>query len=427
MLESNPNQPILVNISHICEGLDLGPVTKVWTKLAAGGQRLELLKNLKKLDIGLNVVEDNLSDLRLKFRSAEMKAKGNNSQSGRRVVREPMRLKQMDGRRTYQETITEVNQWRHKLKQTLGEHTWKYRSVIKYLKGEETQEREVCKEKNREKIDHLIEKHKTDEEDELDKVLDDLKDYGNLSVFDRGKFEIIEKETYEITTIGKVELKDDERGILMQHPQFALLDNLSAVNLDWDRELGFGKCRYELSKEIAEKLEDEGGGNIKIMDEEKTKMEQTEAKSRQVFDGEKKILDLRKQRVTDMEDNSRVTLPHPLPPNYEADIEMRRTVYKRLEGEYRRENCGDKGEQPSNLTKSEENGLKRLKKRIKAKEIVVMRTEKSNKFAVATFEKYIELGTPHFGKDREITMKEIIEREKFLNGGRVGGQGCLNY
>ena len=51
------------------------------------------------------------------------------------------------------------------------------------------------------------------------------------------------------------------------HPQFALLDNLNQVNLDWDSELGFGKCRYELSREIADRLEDEpieravGGNN----------------------------------------------------------------------------------------------------------------------------------------------------------------------
>ena len=38
-------------------------------------------------------------------------------------------------------------------------------------------------------------------------------------------------------------------------------------------------------------------------------MEEIEAKSRQVFDGERQVLDMRKQRVTDMEDNSRVTLP----------------------------------------------------------------------------------------------------------------------
>ena len=112
MSKSPPTPPHLEHTAYLYEGLDLGSVKKVWTKLAAGEQRLELLKNLKKLDIGLNEVEDNLSDLKLKFRYAAMKAKGNNSQSVRRVVREPMRLKLMDARRTYQETITEMNQWR---------------------------------------------------------------------------------------------------------------------------------------------------------------------------------------------------------------------------------------------------------------------------------------------------------------------------
>ena len=156
MTESPPPHPYLVNTSQTCEGLDLGPVTKVWTIMAAADERLELLKNLIKLDIGLNEVEDNLSDLTRKFRSAEMKLKRNKSECGRRVVREPMRLKLMDARRTYQETTTEMNNWRRKLKQILGDNSWKYRSVIKYLKGEESRERVLCKEKNRSKIENLM-------------------------------------------------------------------------------------------------------------------------------------------------------------------------------------------------------------------------------------------------------------------------------
>ena len=159
-----------------------------------------------------------------------MKSKGNNSESGRRVVREPMRLKLMDARRTYQETITEMNQWRQKLKQILGDNSWKYRSAIKYLKGEESKERVLCKEKNKSKIENLMKKHKNKEEDEIDKVPENLHVYANLSVFDQGKFDQIEKETYEITIIGDVELSAAERGILCHHPQFALLDNLFLWN-----------------------------------------------------------------------------------------------------------------------------------------------------------------------------------------------------
>ena len=69
-----------------CEGIDLGAVTKLWTKLAADSERLELLKNLKKLDVGLNEAEDNLTDLTHKFRSSCMKLKGTNSESMRGVV-----------------------------------------------------------------------------------------------------------------------------------------------------------------------------------------------------------------------------------------------------------------------------------------------------------------------------------------------------
>ena len=61
--------------------------------------------------------------------------------------------------------------------------------------------------------------------------------------------------------------------------------------------------------------------------EEREKMEEIEARSRQVFDPEEKSVDFRKKRVTDLQENSRVIL---LPPIEEASIEMRRDNIKRV-------------------------------------------------------------------------------------------------
>ena len=156
----------------------------IWTKLAADGERLELLKSLKKLDVGLNEEEDRLTDLTQKFRSMEMRNKGNKSECVRGVVREPMRLKLMDARKTLQETISQMNQKRRELKLKLGDNSWKYRSVMKQLRGEQEIEREVCRKKNREKVDNLWKKHEDNKETELDFVPTDLEEYGNLTVFD---------------------------------------------------------------------------------------------------------------------------------------------------------------------------------------------------------------------------------------------------
>ena len=213
--------------SQVCEGIDLGAVTKTWTKLAADGERLELLKNLKKLDIGLNEAEDNLTDLTSKFRSSRMKVKGTKSECVRGVVREPMKVKLMDARATYQESITAVNRSRSELKLILGDNTWKFRSVIRYLKGEQQKVSDCSREKNQEKINNLRKKHKSNVESELDKVPADIESFRELSVFDRGKYDLIEKESYEVLIIGDIELSEEARGILTMHPQFSVLDNLS--------------------------------------------------------------------------------------------------------------------------------------------------------------------------------------------------------
>ena len=64
------------------------------------------------------------------------------------------------------------------------------------------------------------------------------------------------------------------------------MENFVTENLDWDRELGFGKLRYQLSRELQEKVE----GEQEITEEERKKIEKIEAGGRQIFDGEIKSL-----------------------------------------------------------------------------------------------------------------------------------------
>ena len=122
-----------MNTSQHCDGIDLGLVKQTWIKLAASEMRLELLKDLIALDIGLNEVEGFCSDLRLKFRS---KTLSNKSDSEKGVVREAMRLKLLDERKYSQELTRDRNKWRRQLKTTMEDNPRKFRSVIKFLRGE---------------------------------------------------------------------------------------------------------------------------------------------------------------------------------------------------------------------------------------------------------------------------------------------------
>ena len=139
-----------------------------------------------------------------------------------------------------------------------------------------------------------------------------------------------------------------------------------------------------------------------------------------------KSYDARKLRVTDMQINTRVTLPKGLPSHHEAWVEVRRSKNEQVCTDYIKKNCNEKGEQKSNLTKSEMKGLISLKKRIREGSIVVLSTDKSNKFALTDMEAYKVMGAVHTAKDRKISRREMIEREKVLNSHAAMWNKMLN-
>ena len=144
--------------------------------------------------------------------------------------------------------------------------------------------------------------------------------------------------------------------------------------------------------------------------------EEIEAKSRQYYDPEKKLFNYGRKRATDLKENSRVTLPRPVSAENEAGIEIRRKSFRRVVANFRKEECNHKMEQKPNLTKSEANGLKSLQNRIQNEEIVVLRTDKSSKLSVTDLNTYIEMGKKHTKNDTIISMKEVAEKEKIING-----------
>ena len=125
---------------------------------------------------------------------------------------------------------------------------------------------------------------------------------------------------------------------------------------------------------------------------------------------------MRKKRVTDMKENSRIYLPKPLPALEEAKIAIRRETYENVFKTFKEEKCTEKGEQKSNLTWSQRKGLKSLKKRTEEGEIIIMMTDKSGKFAVADVESYLEMGRVHTAKDREVGQDVVERTQRLFNG-----------
>ena len=125
--------------------------------------------------------------------------------------------------------------------------------------------------------------------------------------------------------------------------------------------------KKELEESLGE-LPTEEKKEMQLSPEQEEIMEEQEAKSRLTFDPVEKIFDDRKLRVTDLKECSRITLPQPLLTKEETVIEMRREIHANIYNTYRRERCNKEGEQRSNLSPEEQEGLKTLRERIKKKD-----------------------------------------------------------
>ena len=215
--------------------------------------------------------------------------------------------------------------------------------------------------------------------------------------------------------IGDIELTDNERLILRLPPKFSIEENLPPEGLALEEEMANAKCRMTLKKEEEERLDDDdkGIGEGEEEDEDfEEDMEKLDAQSRQIYDPKTRTFNGGKRRATDLKECARITLHKPVETKHEAMIETRRNMTEKTYNEYRSEECNKKGEVRGNLTEEEKDGLKRLQKRIKEKQIVIVKTDKSGKLCVVTREEYERMGMEHTKKDTEIGRKQIVEMEK---------------
>ena len=121
----------------------------------------------------------------------------------------------------------------------------------------------------------------------------------------------------DVMIIGDIEIDSDEMSVLTLPPDFATLANLDEESFIHEEEMAMTKLRWEKKKMIEEDLGEE---NIELTEQEKERIDIEDAQKRQIFDPINKVLDLRRRRVTDLKENSKVYLPKPLPSNEEAKI-----------------------------------------------------------------------------------------------------------
>ena len=401
--------------------MDLSLAESVWRKKAKSDCRLKLMIDLLDMGLGFNELEHFNEALHQKIRSESVRRRlQDGKKSENKVVREAMLFKIRDEQCTNKEADVELQKERRNIKNKYGENTRRCRGILRVLNEMAQSVRHEKNETYKRKLKTLKERNMGDMDAKLNRVPPEIKDYEDAKIFSRERFDGIQEANIEIVKVGDVEINEDEERIIKKHPKFALLEDLKIEDLELDFEIGFGKYRYQRLGEIRDKKEIEktgiGDKEEEIQSpEERQKEEIQDAMTRQIFDPIDKIYDGRKLRVTDLEINTRVTLPKGLPEDQEAHIEIRRSKYLEVCRKYITNNCNQKGEQRSNLSKEELRGLISLKKRIKEGNLIIMNTDKSNKFGLTDIDTYRAMGRVHTSKDKKITRRELIEREKTLN------------
>ena len=176
------------------------------------------------------------------------------------------------------------------------------------------------------------------------------------------------------------------------------------------------KARYQVLSDGSEPDDGEQAYPSPNSPEFQKVVREQEAETGLTYDCNTGIFDFRKLKVTSLKQNSKVFLPPPLAPVEESMMALRSEKYMAEFKKYTRDNCNDRGDQVSNLTKMQERGLKSLISRQKRGEVKVIQTDKSGKFALVTPQLYSEMGEVHTCRDKQISMLEVEETQAKMKG-----------
>ena len=409
--DTNQHNNIPTDLNILGSGIVYRDARRIWMKKARAILRLDLLKSLQAENLGLQQVENFVQNQAKSRLSKKFQKKDLRDSSQIEFI---MRSKIRDAYEAVRETTLLKSKLKKKLTSILRKNSKLGERIFQQLEREKEKTVALIRKKNDEKIKRSREKNVNIKDKEKVKVVPEiLAKYKEINIFQTEYNQHQQEANIKVMVIGDISIDDEEMSVLKLPPDFATLASLTEEDFLHDEEMAMAKLRWEKKKLIEEDLGEE---NVEITEEEKEQIEIVEAQSRQIFDPINKSLDLRKRRVTDLKENSKVYLPKPLPSKEEAKIEIRRDQYEKVFKAYVDENCSESGAQSSNLTFSQKNGLRKLQKRKKDGDIIILTTDKSGKFAVTDTETYLEMGAVHTDKDSIVSDHEIKRIQRLHNG-----------
>ena len=399
-----PKIPVSITPS-LMGGKERRAKVKLWKNLAESSARINLLRILIREGIGLNEVEEFGMGLQSKFKSQKFKNSAKLTRKDGKIVEHAMKNKLADEQCYFRELVVLRNKARREIDKKIKKNSKPYRKFMLKLGQEEKRKKTQMTIKFKKKVDHLKKKYNSDKNQSELTVPEDIQEFSENAVFDKKKFDTIEETSYDVKVIGDIELSDQEKQVLRLHPKFCVAEKFQPIQFEQEQEAALAKLRMEFRKQEE---------NKELSEEEVQECEEFEALCRQVYDPMTQEYDARKKRVTDLQECAKVTLPKPLSAENEAKLELRKTTQMEIFRDYLHKN-GDKNKE-SNLTQEEKVGLKSLQKRMKENDLVILKTDKSSKFAVTNKQEYIQMGQEHVAKDKMINRQELIETEETING-----------
>ena len=392
-----------------------------WRKLVDSEERLRFFKYMVGRELEVRDIEHFGDDLNEKFKSEKMRG----GRSERAVIKAIMELKLKDERRFQREIKKRRDRDKRELERQMDSKN-SFKVIISQINGEAVKWRKMERSKFESKIEHLKRLRREREEEELQKCPEEIKDYNKLIIFNKEEIEKLKKEDVEVTVIGKVDLDNDEKAVLKLPPKFAVRCKLDDIDMQTEVEMGMAKIRYQTRKEeqvrnideideIEENTENKVVKRQRLDSEQIAELEHLErldAEGRRVYDPIGKSFDHGNKRCTDLQENSKVNLPGPCDKFTESSIELLRNNIMKAYRKCKKRLCNEKGEQTTNLTREEQRGLRKLQKRIRNHEILVIKTDKSGKLAVIDRDKYLEMGKEKCLQDRKIGREEHREIER---------------
>ena len=325
------------------------------------------------------------------------------------------------------------NWLRGRLMETFGKKSTEWRRLDEEVRSYGSQHRRHLKDKYKKKTEHLMKKFGDQSKSRIlwEDVGKDVKDImGTPAIFTKEGGIIREEIKNPVIVLGPGEedivLNENEMAALRLGPKFCVFKKLSEEEFEVDVEECILKIKWDMMGEDG-KVRDSADKALEVVlgveecaaiDAEKREEEEIKVgETRSIFDWKNKTLDLGRRRATDVKGNSRVIFPRKARTlGEESALETLRMELFTLFSQYVGENCDSKGEQKSNLTRGEEEGLKSLRKRVKEGDIVIIPTDKSGNLTVMSRSTYLEAGMAHTRKDLEVGWDSIKESQRELNG-----------